>query len=337
MQSSQPSESLAGDANQPLVLRGDKLYLRRYWRYERQVAARVLQRAATPIAVDEKKARDWLDRLFPVRLPRRARPRLPLDWQKVACAMALRSGLSVITGGPGTGKTYTAARLLALLLALDPASRAAAGRGGGAHRQGCGAAEAVDRRRAAGTAGQGREGSAAREPGVARIGPARTLHSLLGARPDTRKFRYDAANPLEVDVLIVDEASMIHLEMMAALLEALPPQGRLILLGDKDQLASVEAGAVLGELCRDAEHGRYRPETAAFVESVTGQQIPVEFLSDGPPLAQQTVMLRASRRFGDRIGQLALAANAGDVERASALLEADGAAKTARRRQGGER
>ncbi len=75
-------------------------------------------------------------------------------------------------------------------------------------------------------------------------------------------------------MLIVDEASMIHLEMMAALLEALPPTARVIFLGDKDQLASVEAGAVLGDLCRDAEAGRYRPETLAYLEAVTGQRVP---------------------------------------------------------------
>jgi exodeoxyribonuclease V alpha subunit len=310
------------DANQPLVLRGEKLYLRRYWRYERQVAARVLQRVSAPIAVDQEKARVWLDRLFPpARSTGQAQSMQPLDWQKVACAMALRSGLSVITGGPGTGKTYTAARLLALLLALDP------------HPERLRVAVAAPTGKAAarlkqsiGSALQELQGKVAKdlplESLVRAIGPARTLHSLLGARPDTRKFRYDAANPLEVDVLIVDEASMIHLEMMAALLEALPAQGRLILLGDKDQLASVEAGAVLGELCSDAELGRYRPETAAFVDAVSGQRFPVEFLADGPPLAQQTVMLRTSRRFGDRIGQLALAANEGDVARATALLEA---------------
>ena len=330
---SQPSRSSQGDANQPLVLRGEKLYLRRSWRYERQVAARVLQRSAAPIAVDEKEARAWLDRLFPldqstqpVQAAKSTAPILPtqqVDWQKVACAMALRSGLSVITGGPGTGKTYTAARLLALLLALDPhperlrvAVAAPTGKAAARLKQSIGGAL------------QELQDKVAKdlplESLVRAIGPARTLHSLLGARPDTRKFRYDAANPLEVDVLIVDEASMIHLEMMAALLDALPAQGRLILLGDKDQLASVEAGAVLGELCRDAELGRYRPETAAFVESVSGQKLPVEFLSDGPPLAQQTVMLRTSRRFGDRIGQLALAANEGDVERAAALLEKGG-------------
>jgi exodeoxyribonuclease V alpha subunit len=319
---SRAAQPAQADTNQPLVLRGAKLYLRRYWRYERRVAARVLVRVATPMPVDEARARTWLGRLFPSSTG-------SVDWQKVACAVALRSGLSVITGGPGTGKTYTAARLLALLLALEPhpdrlriALAAPTGKAAARLRQSIGSALAalqasVDKDLPLATL-------------VSAIGPARTLHSLLGARPDTRVFRHDAANPLEVDVLIVDEASMIHLEMMAALLEALPANARLVLIGDKDQLASVEAGAVLGELCRDAERGRYRPETAEFLERVMGQPgqdgqlLPAGFVSDGPPLAQQTVMLRESRRFAGRIGRLASAANTGDVEAASALFESAG-------------
>jgi exodeoxyribonuclease V alpha subunit len=154
------------------------------------------------------------------------------------------------------------------------------------------------------------------------MGPARTLHSLLGARPDTRQFRHHAANPLDVDVLIVDEASMVHLEMMDALLQALPPTARLVLLGDKDQLASVEAGAVLGDLCRDATAGRYSSATAQFVWSVTGQALAAEFVvpDTAPVLAQQTVMLRQSRRFKGAIGQLALAVNRGDAAAARAVL-----------------
>ena len=157
---------------------------------------------------------------------------------------------------------------------------------------------------------------------IARMGPARTLHSLLGARPDTRQFRHHAANPLDVDVLIVDEASMVHLEMMDALLLALPPSARLVLLGDKDQLASVEAGAVLGDLCQDAAAGRYSAATAQFVQHAAGQTLAAEFVlpDPAPVLAQQTVMLRQSRRFTGAIGQLALAVNLGDATAARACL-----------------
>ena len=306
----------AGSTEQPpLVLRGSKLYLRRGWAHEQRVAGQVLRRAAIGKPFDTEAARHWLDRLFPPDAT------LGVDWQKVGCAIALRARLSVITGGPGTGKTHTAARLLVLLFALDPAPQRlrvalAAPTGKAAARL----------RQSITSALQALEPSLADTPALhklaQRIGPARTLHALLGARPDTRRFGADAAHPLELDVLIVDEASMIHLEMMAALLAALPAQARVVFLGDKDQLASVEAGAVLGDLCRDAGLGRYTLATAGFVEAATGQALPIEWLGDGPALAQQTVMLRHSHRFGGRIGELALAVNAGDANAASALLSA---------------
>jgi len=157
-----------------------------------------------------------------------------------------------------------------------------------------------------------------------RMGAARTLHSLLGARPDTRSFAHHAGNPLDIDVLIVDEASMVHLEMMASLLDALPEGAILILLGDKDQLASVEAGAVLGDLCRDAQQGGYTPATVAYALAAAGEAIPAQFHGNAGALAQQTVMLRQSRRFGGPIGQLALAVNAGDATRAEQVLRDGG-------------
>ena len=123
-------------------------------------------------------------------------------------------------------------------------------------------------------------------------------------------------------MLIVDEASMVHLEMMASLLDALPPGATLILLGDKDQLASVEAGAVLGDLCHDAQSGNYDADTIAYVRAASGEAIPAEYAGEGGALAQQTVMLRHSRRFGGPIGQLALAVNAGDRARAEEVLRA---------------
>ncbi|CAN7565319.1 exodeoxyribonuclease V subunit alpha [Variovorax sp. LjRoot178] len=315
--------SETGDGHPPLMLRGHTLYLRRYWDDERRVAAQVDARSRTVLPVDAGAVRAWLDRLFPADATAPASDEEAIDWQKTACAVALRSKLSILTGGPGTGKTYTAARLLALLYAVDPAPErlrvalaAPTGKAAARLKQSIetSLAELQDR------LGESLPLGAL----AAHIGAARTLHALLGARPDTRAFGFDAAHPLEVDVVIVDEASMIHLEMMAALLEALPPQARVIFLGDKDQLASVEAGAVLGDLCRHAEQGRYRPSTADYVEAASGQRIPAAFLGDGAPLAQQTVMLRASKRFGGAIGQLALAANRGDSAAAAAVLRDNG-------------
>jgi exodeoxyribonuclease V alpha subunit len=305
----------APDQGQPLVLGGTAdvplLYLRRYAGYEKRVGQGLWQRAREPLAVPEAAARQWLDRFF---VPNADSP-ADIDWQKTACAVALRARLSVITGGPGTGKTYTAARLLALLLALhegDSPLRVAlaAPTGKAAARLKQSIDNALTSLQEQVPEGSGLDLNTL----ITRMGPARTLHSLLGARPDTRQFRHHAANPLDVDVLIVDEASMVHLEMMDALLQALPPTARLVLLGDKDQLASVEAGAVLGDLCRDAALGHYSEGTAQFVHAVTGQTLAAEYLAhDAPVLAQQTVMLRESRRFKGAIGQLALAVNRGDA------------------------
>jgi len=139
-----------------------------------------------------------------------------------------------------------------------------------------------------------------------------TLHRLLGARPDTRHFRHSAANPLALDVLVIDEASMVDIEMMAAVLSALPANAQCVLLGDKDQLASVEAGSVLGDLCRRAEAAHYTHETAQWLESATGQPLPSEYLdAEGQPLDQAITMLRVSHRFNEHsgIGQLAQAIN----------------------------
>ncbi|QBE65614.1 exodeoxyribonuclease V subunit alpha [Pseudoduganella lutea] len=313
------------DFNQPLVLDGERLYLRRYWRDESTVAASVQSRALAEHAVDTAAVRGWLDRLFhhPVR---EGGP----DWQKIACAAALRGQLAVITGGPGTGKTYTVARLLALLFAtagegvqgvpgvqnLRVALAAPTGKAAARLKQSIDAA--LDE-----LAGKLGADLPLREL-AGRMGGARTLHSLLGARPDTRSFVHNAGNPLEVDVLIVDEASMVHLEMMAALLAALPPHARLILLGDKDQLASVEAGAVLGDLCAQAESGNYDAATCDYVLAATGETIPAAFRErDGGPLAQRIVMLRQSRRFGGPIGRLALAVNRGDADAARDVLTGD--------------
>ena len=314
------------DLGQPLVLLTDDeplLYLRRYWDYERSVAEQIGERtqaekidttSGIDAGMDEVNIRNWLARLF------NSQPDT-VDWQKLACALALRGRMSVITGGPGTGKTYTAARLLALLFATAPdatqlrvALAAPTGKAAARLKQSIDIS-LMELKTSV-------QGQLDLEGLVQRMGAARTLHSLLGARPDTRRFAHHAGNPLDVDVLIVDEASMIHLEMMAALLQALPTKARLILLGDKDQLASVEAGAVLGDLCRDAQEGNYLPDTLDYAEHVTGQRLHVDYMATAAalPLAQHTVMLRQSRRFGGPIGQLALAVNDGNVIKAVGLL-----------------
>ncbi|TFW22133.1 exodeoxyribonuclease V subunit alpha [Massilia arenosa] len=310
------------DFGEPLVLEEERLYLRRYWRDEALVADSVRQRARTLRAIDAHEVKGWLDVLF----ASNQRHGEPPDWQRLACAIAVRGRMAVITGGPGTGKTYTVARLLALLFALagDEAQRQRIALAAPTGKAAARLKQSIEK--ALGDLAERVGGALPLRELTTRMGAARTLHSLLGARPDTRAFAHNRGNPLDVDVLIVDEASMVHLEMMAALLDALPTTATLILLGDKDQLASVEAGAVLGDLCHDAQAGRYTQETLDYAAACTGESVPPQFAGQGGPLAQQTVMLRHSRRFGGPIGQLALAVNDGDTARAFAVLRAGDAA-----------
>lgn len=300
----------------PLVLSGERLYLRRYWSYERRIDDNLHARLAShePTSVDLP---ERLAQLF-----EGGAPEGQLDWQKLACGLATRAAFSIITGGPGTGKTTTVVRLLALLQAPAVEQgrplriRLAAPTGKAAARLTESIGQQVERLQVS--------------PEVRAQIPAQvgTVHRLLGSRPGSRHFRHNAGNPLPLDVLVVDEASMIDLEMMANLLDAMPPRARLVLLGDKDQLASVEAGAVLGDLCRDAEQGLYSPQTRAWLEQIGGQSLEGSGLLEGDqqrqPLAQQVVMLRHSRRFGEGsgIGRLARLVNRQQADEARSLLAA---------------
>jgi len=300
----------------PLVLSGKRLYLRRYWAYERRIDAAL----RTRLAQGETPPDDLPQRLDELFGP--ARPGAVIDWQKLACALATRGAFSIITGGPGTGKTTTVVRLLALLQA--PAVEA-----GQPLRIRLAAPTGKAAARLTESISQQVQSLQVTEDVREKIPcDVTTVHRLLGSRPGTRHFRHHAGNRLPLDVLVVDEASMIDLEMMANLLDALPAHARLVLLGDKDQLASVEAGAVLGDLCRDAEAGWYNPQTRRWLESVSGESLQDSGLHedhDGShPLAQQLVMLRHSRRFGEGsgIGQLARRVNQQLPEEARQLLAA---------------
>ncbi|CAN7232515.1 exodeoxyribonuclease V subunit alpha [Mycolicibacterium frederiksbergense] len=264
-------------AQTPPVLRlfGDLLYLDRYWLEEQQVCTDVLTLVGT---VPPGRAPDVL-RLFDDDYAE----------QRAAANMALSQGLTVLTGGPGTGKTTTVARLLALLaeqaalegrpsprIALAAPTGKAAARLQEAVQAAVDALDAADRSRLTGL-------------------QATTLHRLLGSRPDTSsRFRHHRGNRLPHDVIVVDETSMVSLTMMARLLEAVRPDTRLLLVGDPDQLASVEAGAVLADLVQGLG--------AARVASLT-----------------------TSHRFGADIGELAAAVRDGDADTALAVLRAGGA------------
>lgn len=278
--------AVAGSAlvgEQVLRLDGSLLYLDRYWREEQQVVGDLLGRlAARPPEVDEALLEAGVVRVF---------PDAGYDEQRAAARAAVRQWTTVLTGGPGTGKTTTAAGLLALLVEQH---------------------EAVHGRRprialAAPTARAGARLQEAVATATAtldvadreRLGQlsASTVHRLLGWRPDSSvRFRHDRHRRLPYDVVVVDEASMVSLTMMARLLEALRPQTRLVLMGDPAQLVSVEAGAVLADL----------------VDGFAGR-------ADSP-----VVQLTRVHRFGGGIGALADALRAGDADRVVAVLTAGG-------------
>lgn len=310
----------------PLILDGDQLYLARNWRYEQQVARAIQSRLGYISAPFEDQV--FLNALFGTQDENAPGPNM----QKIACALSTRAKLLILTGGPGTGKTYTVVRLLALLLHRQEKLRILL-----AAPTGKAAARLTESIRDSLNADEIKALPESLRAGIP--SKATTLHQMLRSKKNSRSFHHDETNPLHADVVIVDEASMIDLEMMANLMKAVPPQALLILVGDKDQLSSVEAGYVLGDLCRelssvtagefrrdlksDADQRGYSSDTIEWIKDATGECIQDERCVKTDRLAQQTVMLEHSKRFaGDSgIGKLAEAVNQSQVEVAIEILK----------------
>jgi exodeoxyribonuclease V alpha subunit len=292
----------------PLVLDDShRLYLYRYWRYEQLLADFLRTRIRLLCqAVNLTLLQEGLDQLFP------QREEEAIDWQRIAALTAVCRMFSVITGGPGTGKTSTVVKILVLLLQQAKGTR-------------MDIALAAPTGKAAAKLKESVKSAKERLNCTDEIRDAipeetSTLHRLLGTIPGMARFRFDHKSRLPYDVVVVDEASMVDLPLMAKLTQAMPDHARLILLGDRDQLASVEPGAVFGDIC-DAGTVKPTQREAAEVSGVSSQNS--EDGVSGPSQSTHSiVVLKKSFRFAETSGisLLSQAVNSGEGKAALELL-----------------
>ena len=315
-----------GSSSTPLVLdaRG-RLYLHRYAVYERELAAALRARARL-LDVDVELLARGIRRLFPEPTPRETTPERELRTerpsgaatQRLAAMVAALHGLAVICGGPGTGKTTTVVKILALL------QEQALAQSGNALRVMLLAPTGKAARRLATAVAQGLAELDVAPAVRDSIPPfASTLHRALGfSRSGSQRFRHDASNPLVADVVLIDEVSMVDLGLLYRVVTAIRPEARLILQGDKDQLASVEAGAILGDIYNPRAAASWSEPFREQVRAVTGDVLTAS--PQASALGDCLVHLTQSYRYGERsgIGRLARAINAGDAAAALRVLRA---------------
>jgi exodeoxyribonuclease V alpha subunit len=299
----------------PLILdERNRLYLYRYWEYEQILARKIIERiGSSPNPVDGKILLDSLKRLF----PQTRDGEMDMDPQRIAALVACLRNFCIITGGPGTGKTTTVAKILALLLEQPGKGELrillAAPTGKSAIRLG----EAISGIK------DGLDCSTAVKISIPV--EAMTLHRLLKTVPGSPYFRYNQDRPLPADVVVVDEASMVDAALMSKLIQAVPENARLILIGDKDQLASVEAGSILGDICGGGGKNEFTPQWSHTLNLMARGFDFGDSILECPSgrIGDCIVTLDRSYRFseGKYIEALSRAINAGDAEKALQLAE----------------
>ena len=293
------TEGRSGDETTPLILEGDLLYLNKFFQFECRIADQLISRNRPVAEVEHDRLKQLLSEQFAPSLAKYSSDQgvVDIDWQLVAAYQALVRHLTIITGGPGTGKTTTVFKILKIWSSLQmndvlPGDiRLAAPTGKAAMRL----SESL---------AQSAKAEQSLSPTTTNIIPTTTieqvvtLHRLLGYRPQDNSYRHNANNLLRVKLLIVDEVSMLDLAMMDRLLAAIPKDCRLVLIGDPNQLPSVEAGNALMDICYHAT-----PYTASFaqlIENDLGLQLPYGKSDHG--LANAICRLTKSYRFSDTTG-----------------------------------
>ena len=306
----------------PFILHNDRLYFQRYFKYETSI----IEKLKSLIAAEAEVIADRISQLESQKALIQSlktdykleglTTKEKVDWQLVAVLKALLNNFSIITGGPGTGKTTTLAKLLIVLYALEPNAKVAL---------------AAPTGKASMRMLESLKGSTLnfKEETKAKIDALvpSTIHSLLGYKIESVNFKHNAENPLPYDWVVVDEASMIDVPMFSKLLAALGDKTRIILLGDKDQLASVEAGSLLGDLCQTLPSlNQFSNETANWINEFiidTDRKLKPEFIADANQLlAGHIIELKYSHRFNSQgaIGKLSRAVIDGNVDEVKRLI-----------------
>lgn len=304
-----PVVGMPGDFK-PLILdHHSRLYLYRYWEYEHILAQRIRRLALNPSGpMARRPDKSIVARLFP-----EASAQKP-DWQKIAALIACLKPFLLISGSPGTGKTTTVARILALLLEQTASIKLRIALTAPTGKAAARLQEAIRTAR----------NTLECEPMIRSCIPekASTVHRLLGSLPHSPYFRHHQKNPLPVDMVVVDEASMLDLPLLSKLVQAMPEKASLILLGDKNQLASVEAGAVLGDLCGEFPSSLFSREVISGIMPYGEEDLLRQVnVAETPGLHDCIVELRKNYRFTGRsgIGKVSTAVNLGQ---GNLLLEA---------------
>jgi exodeoxyribonuclease V alpha subunit len=308
------------ERDRPLICdhRG-RIYLQRLYRHEQWLAHALARKAEIDTPTLSPSQRQQLQALLAHYFGPPA-SRGVLDWQKIAAAVAWAKKLCIISGAPGTGKTTTVAKIIAVLLEMQMH--------GSLRIHLCAPTGKAAARLAASLANASRtlDCPAAVAAALQTLAPC-TIHRLLKFQPGDKGFFFHEGNPLPSDLVIVDEASMVDLVMMSRLVKAIPEEARLIILGDKDQLASVDAGSVFGDLCRNVHAQGYSPAMQQLIVSLTQAPLTIDpdHQAGRTRLQDCIVVLRENFRFDpkDGIGALAQAVNCGNSLGAKRILSAD--------------